>query len=122
MQIFSAPLDVAGKVAYPSTSKAMRRERLRVQPPMPATLEDFGNLCQGNIRFGEIDGQTFCRGVVGEGDLLSVLFLADNLKYLLAEAKEVHIDGTFKTRPRHPASSQLLTIMVVHYGYVGIQS
>lgn len=109
---------MASKLAFPATSKTMRRERSRTQPPIPRTLEEYGTLCQANERFGKIRDREFCRGAVGEGNLLSVLFLSEELKHLLVEAKEIHVDGTFKTRPRKPASSQLLTIMVVHYGYV----
>ncbi|KAF5281764.1 hypothetical protein FQR65_LT14559 [Abscondita terminalis] len=116
----SASRDVASKVAFPAVAKCMRRVRRQVQPPMPDTLQQLGEFCQHSPRYGLVDNEVFCRGASGTGNQISVIFLAEGLTQLLKETREVHIDGTFKTRPRHPASSQLLTIMAVQYGYVNI--
>lgn len=98
----------------------MRRQRQKVQPQTPNSLEEYGNICLTNERFGLVDREPFCRGVVTSADSASVLFLSENLKTVLSEAKEIHIDGTFKTRPRHPESNQLLTVMAIQYGIVSL--
>lgn len=96
----------------------MRRERRKAQPTLPNSLGEFGRVCENNVRYGMVDNKPFCRGVTGEETSPSVIFLSDQLKQLLIHAKEIHIDGTFKTRPRQPESGQLLTILVIQYGIV----
>ncbi|KAF5274676.1 hypothetical protein FQR65_LT16906 [Abscondita terminalis] len=112
----SVSVEAAAKVSFPTVSQSMRRERKKCQPSIPHTIGEYGDVCRESLRFGSIDEKPFCRGVVGHESFQSVLFLAEDLKDVLSNSKEIHIDGTFKTRPRHPNNSQLLTIIAIQYG------
>lgn len=101
-------------------AQSMRGARKKVQPGVPQSLSFFGETCQQNPRYGFVDGLPFCRGSIGPEGAVSVLFVSEQMKNLLSTTRELHIDGTFKTRPRHPKSGQLLTIIAIQYGIVCI--
>lgn len=113
-----APITVRSRLTYHRFVRTLRRAREDAIPPIPDSLEEYASICLQTERFAGIDGQQFCRGKVGEGDTTSVLFLAREMEEILSMTSELSIDGTFKTRPRRPRSSQLLTIMAERCGYV----
>lgn len=95
----------------------MKRARAKGTPRIPQSYEEFIQL--GEDRF-QTDGQTHSVAVIGEGEHKALCFIVDPLKELIKNAREIHIDGTFKIVPSVPGSRQLMTIMAIESDHVSI--
>lgn len=49
---------------------------------------------------------------------VSVVFGSPTFREMVGNCREMHVDGTFKIRPRVPPSRQLLTVMAIHFSHV----
>lgn len=117
--------EVVRIMTFPRICRSMQRARTDFQPsPAPQSLDDFGAQLE-DPQYAERfaagkDGKPYFRlrqtGNNREGT--NLIFISENLRHLLTESKEFHIDGHFKMTPRVDGAYQILTIMPVAYDCV----
>ncbi|KAJ1519031.1 hypothetical protein ONE63_011362 [Megalurothrips usitatus] len=102
----------------------MRRARLERYPKIPATLSELGALLRDKGGRGLTrtkDGaDNIFRGAVGSSarKTRSIIFMSKRMRRYLRRAKEIFVDGTWKSRPAKPDSSQLLSISCLVEGRI----
>lgn len=116
-----APVEVAASLSYQTVYHSFRYARSTTVPPIPQTIEEYGEALEAyRKRFGNIDGvQRFYEATVnGEDGGKSVVFVCNPLADMLSTSPELHMDATFQTRPSHPKSYQLFSIMAMENDHV----
>ncbi|KAE8745172.1 hypothetical protein FOCC_FOCC008238 [Frankliniella occidentalis] len=93
----------------------MRRARLETYPEIPQTLEELSAalLDVNNAHIIQTEGDDFiyAGSVTARDGSHHVIFMSEEQKWILGEAEVLHADGTFKSRPATPRSSQLFCIV-----------
>lgn len=118
--IFRYPVEVSSQLRRLRTS--MYRARSEGMQLIPESLADYATMLANpsTPRFSLThDGERFFLGSVTDSQgKVSVVFGSPTFIRLLGNCQELHVDGTFKVRPKTPPSRQLLTMMAIHFGRV----
>lgn len=95
---------------------SMKRARKKIMPPIPHSYQQYEELLEGH--FEDPDGTKYFYKRIGEEETESVVFIVEPIGHLLNEAREIHLDGTFKVVPNVPSSRQLFTILAMKNEHV----
>lgn len=111
------PLAASG-YGFPAAEQLMQRERKHGMPPVPGSFEELNRILESPqwvIFKNDTAGQPLYREVcVAEDGTQCAIFLSSKLQDLMAVRNwTAHADGTFGSRPKRPASSQLFSLHVV---------
>lgn len=109
-------------------NSALWNARAENYPPVPKTLLYLG------VLLGSPDLTAICRtaddqdyifqGVVGceQQKTTALVFVSGRMLQFLQDRESIHMDGTFKKRPRKPKMIQIFNIVVNYGGHVSIMS
>ncbi|XP_039297484.1 uncharacterized protein LOC120354421 isoform X2 [Nilaparvata lugens] len=103
----------AVRLGYPSIRSSIYRHRQLIQPPMPHSLHEFGEIIQRDEwrhMMSDRDGQPFFRGLIGGEGWSAAIYLSQKMLNALRGTERIHVDATFKTVPAQLQAQQLLTI------------
>ncbi|XP_063222886.1 uncharacterized protein LOC134531174 isoform X2 [Bacillus rossius redtenbacheri] len=114
----SFPEEVWRRLNYAKLESTMYKARKKMEPPAPASLQDYGRLLEDPQYLGRYalteDGRPFYRGVLGpEGERCAV-FVSDALAELLVASRWWFVDHGLGVRPVSPPSAQLLVVSALH--------
>jgi len=111
---------VAAQLTFSKLESAMSKARKKDgYPAVPQTIEEYVSLItEHKERFGRIYDSDFFSCTVQSGGEKGVVFVVEQLKEVLLNSEELHMDGTFKCAPKKPKLKQLFTIMAMHHGVV----
>lgn len=105
-------------VTYPSLERIMRMRRSKIQPPNPANANEFFQLCEQFPAFGKYENEFFVKKHLELDDGQCIIMTTTRLINMLKDAREVIVDGTFKTVPS--LFYQLLTLGSFRNGHVSL--
>ncbi|KAK3931470.1 FLYWCH-type zinc finger-containing protein 1, partial [Frankliniella fusca] len=112
---------VRARMTMPRLRSSMRKARLDTYPEIPPTLEELTielmDDSNGHIIHTEGDDSIYAGSVTASDGSHHLIFMSNEQKWLLGEVRVIHADGTFKSRPASPASSQLFCIVTTWETY-----
>lgn len=115
-------LDVSKELSYRGFKATMYRSRRATLNAIPRTLIEFGNMMAQSPMRLTISGESFFRATITDPvGGTSLVFSSPKFVSVLSQARELHLDGTFKVRPNMPPSRQMLTVMAMHFNHVSTQ-
>jgi hypothetical protein len=112
--------EVQANLTWPQMERKIRHQRKLTLPQIPKSLDELEDM----LEHGDHPFQDYYKGVVRyhdrvtNQDSIGFIFIDNNILDIIAETKQVFVDGTFKTRPHPEWFGQILNILVEFRGTV----
>ncbi|XP_039300138.1 uncharacterized protein LOC111057565 [Nilaparvata lugens] len=104
-------------MCFKNLERSMQRAHHSANPETPRNLSEFAELIvKWNERYGLVNGERFFIGNFEEGANEMLVAIVTPIVAKLQPDCSLHMDGTFKCRPKEPKCSQLFVVMASQFG------